>query len=104
MMVVGITGGIGSGKSIVCRVFSMLGVPVYEADAEAKKIYDFPEVAAEVKKIFGASYFASGMLDRKKFAALVFNDASALEKINAIIHPFVKKNFREWKSAFRNKP
>jgi dephospho-CoA kinase len=104
MMVVGITGGIGSGKSIVCSVFRELGIPVYEADVVAKKLYDLPEIISEVKKIFGADYFTSSGLDKKKFAGLVFKDAEALRKINSIIHPYVKKNFREWKSKYKEKP
>jgi len=104
MMVVGITGGIGSGKSIVSMIFRELGIPVYEADAEAKKLYDFPEVSAEVKDKFGESYFHSGKLDKKKLAELVFKDAEALKKINAIIHPHVKKNFHEWKKKFKDSP
>jgi dephospho-CoA kinase len=104
MMVVGITGGIGSGKSIVSMIFQELGIPVYEADAEAKKVYDIPEVISEVKKTFGAEYFNSAGLDKKKFAELVFKDSGALKKINSIIHPYVKKNFREWKNTFKDKP
>ena len=105
MMVVGITGGIGSGKSVVCSVFRILGIPVYEADREAKKLYQLPEVIGEVKKNFGEKYFsASGILDHAKLADLVFKDASALQKINEIIHPYVKKNFRDWKKSYVNKP
>src|SRR6188768_1488976 len=104
MMVVGITGGIGSGKTIVSMIFRELGIPVYEADTEAKKLYDLPEVIAEVKNTFGAGYFNAGVLDKKKFADLVFKDAEALKKINSIIHPYVKKNFREWKNRFKDKP
>ena len=105
MIVVVITGGIGSGKSIVCTIFASLGIPVYEADAEAKKLYELPEVIAEVKKQFGENYFSpSGELDKKKFAELVFNDEAVLRKINAIIHPFVKKNFNEWKKQHKEKP
>src|SRR6188768_745853 len=104
MMVVGITGGIGSGKSIVCMIFRELGIPVYEADAEAKKLYDIPEVIEEVKKIFGMEYFNASGLDKKKFASIVFKDAQALKKINSIIHPFVKKNFREWKNSHKENP
>ncbi len=105
MMVVGITGGIGSGKSVVCSVFATLGIPVYDADTEAKKLYDLPEVIAEVKNSFGKNYFSSsGELDKKKFAELVFNDERALKKINAIIHPFVKRNFNEWKKQLKEKP
>jgi dephospho-CoA kinase len=105
MKVIGITGGIGSGKTIVCDIFRKLGIPVYEADAEAKKLYAIPEVQDEVKKTFGNQYFTGdGNLDRKKFAELVFNNAAALKQINAIIHPFVKKNFREWKKDHAQKP
>jgi dephospho-CoA kinase len=105
MMVVGITGGIGSGKSIVCSVFRALGIPVYEADSEAKKLYERAEVIAEIKKQFGAGYFsASGELDKKKFAELVFSDEASLKKINAVIHPLVKKSFREWKREQEGKP
>ena len=104
MTVVGITGGIGSGKSIVSMIFRQLGIPVYEADAEAKKLYDIPEIISEVKKTFGAAYFSDGTLNKKKFADLVFKDGEALKKINAIIHPYVKKNFREWKNRFKDKP
>ena len=104
MIVVGITGGIGSGKSIVSMIFHQLGIPVYEADTEAKKLYDLPEVISEVKSAFGSGYFNSGGLDKKKFAELVFNDAAALKKINSIIHPYVKKNFKEWKNKHKDKP
>jgi len=105
MMVVGITGGIGSGKSIVCSVFNALGIPVYDADTEAKKLYEIPEVIEEVKKTFGGKFFtASGDLDKKKFAGLVFSDEVSLKKINAIIHPFVKKNFKIWKKANGGNP
>ena len=105
MMVVGITGGIGSGKSTVCEIFRLFGVPVYEADSEAKKLYELPEVIAEVRKKFGSGFFTnSGELDKKKFAELVFNDDDALKKINVIIHPYVKKKFSEWKKGYRQKP
>ncbi|MEO8087337.1 MAG: dephospho-CoA kinase [Bacteroidota bacterium] len=105
MMVIGITGGIGSGKSIVCTLFQSFGVPVYEADVEAKKMYDLPVVISEVKNAFGEKYFsASGELDRKKFAEFVFNDEAALKKINSIIHPHVKKNFRDWKKLHNESP
>lgn len=105
MKVVGITGGIGSGKSTVCNIFRVLGIPVYEADAEAKKLYDLPEVVSELKKVFGGHYFSkSGELDKRKFADLIFNDDTALKKINDIVHPYVKKRFREWKKAHNDKP
>jgi len=105
MTVVGITGGIGSGKSVICSIFHAFGIPAYDADSEAKKLYDLPEVIAEVKNAFGEKYFSTtGELDKKKFAELVFNDSAALKKINSIIHPYVKKNFRDWKKQYNDKP
>jgi dephospho-CoA kinase len=84
--------------------FRELGIPVYEADAEAKKLYDLPEVISEVKNIFGAGYFTAGGLDKKKFADLVFKDADALKKINSIISPACKEKLQEWKNRFKDKP
>jgi dephospho-CoA kinase len=98
MLTVGITGGVGSGKTVVCNIFKQFGVVVFDADAVAKKLYDVPEVIMAVKQEFGEKYFNSGgELDKKKFAELVFNDPVALKKINKIIHPFVKKRFSAWK-------
>jgi dephospho-CoA kinase len=98
MMVVGITGGIGSGKTIVCGVFRQLGVPVYEADAETKKLYNTqPEIADRIKKEFTDVVFdKSEKLDKQKLATLVFKDESALKKLNEIVHPFVISHFEEW--------
>lgn len=104
MKVVGITGGIGSGKSIVCDVFRQLGIPVYEADTEAKKLYDLPEVMDKVKEKFGADFFKDGILDRKKLAGRIFKDKEALEAVNRILHPLVKKHFNNWKKQFAGKP
>jgi dephospho-CoA kinase len=98
MMVVGITGGIGSGKTIVCGVFRQLGVPVYEADAEAKKLYDSePGIVDRIKKEFTDAVFDKReKLDKQKLATLVFKDESVLKKLNAIVHPFVISHFEEW--------
>ena len=98
MIKVGITGGIGSGKSTVCRVFELLGVPVYYSDAEAKTILDAdPEVNAAVLKLFGAGVKnEAGMIDRKKIAAIVFTEKDKLEKLNSIVHPAVGKHFDDW--------
>jgi dephospho-CoA kinase len=97
MIRVGLTGGIGSGKSVVAMVFSHLGVPVYHADAEAKKLYYYPEVLAEVINAFGNEVVDhEGILDRKKLAGIVFTDPVKLAKLNAIIHPHVEDDFRTW--------
>jgi dephospho-CoA kinase len=98
MLVVGITGGIGSGKSIVCNVFEHFGVPVYNADSEAKNLMNNDTaLIKELKKEFGADIFSlKDGLNRKKLAELVFNDKEKLVKLNALVHPHVKKHFHKW--------
>lgn len=97
MFVVGITGGIGSGKTTVCRIFVLLGIPVFYADEEAKKLYDDKKIISEVKKLFGKRIFnRKGKVDKKKLGEIVFSEPSSLEKLNAVIHPEVKKKFRAW--------
>lgn len=98
MIIVGITGGIGSGKSIICNIFSQLGIPVYNADYEAKQMYALPDVKEELKKKFGGQILdATGHLDKTKMADLIFNDEKALKEINALIHPKVQEHFKEWR-------
>ncbi|MCW3071326.1 MAG: dephospho-CoA kinase [Bacteroidetes bacterium] len=99
MIRVGITGGIGSGKSTVCRVFEVLGIPVYYADAEAKKLLDDPAILAILLEKFGKEIFDGDHIDRKKLAAVVFSDPEKLAFLNSIIHPAVKKHFLDWCDA-----
>lgn len=98
MLKVGITGGIGSGKSTVCRVFSVLGIPVFNADVEAGRLQnEDPQIGTELIGIFGSDiYSAEGLLNRKKLASIVFNDSGLLEKLNSIIHPAVHREFEKW--------
>lgn len=98
MKVVGITGGIGSGKSVVSMVFRQLGIPVYDSDAEAKLLYDkFPELRDAVRKQIAEEAFDSnGKLDRKKLAEIVFQFPEKLEILNQLVHPLVKKDFQNW--------
>ena len=98
MLKVGITGGIGSGKSVVCKIFSSLGIPIYDADNAAKELVETnAKIKADIKKEFGSDlYNALGKLDRKKMAAKVFNNKTALEKLNSIIHPAVIKHSEVW--------
>lgn len=98
MKKVGITGGIGSGKSTVCKVFELLGIPVYYADDEAKKLLDFDvEIKSKLQSIFGNSILNDqGGIDRKKIATIVFNDKQKLEQLNSVIHPAVATHFVNW--------
>ena len=98
MMIIGITGGIGSGKSVVCSIFRALGVPVYDADQEAKKLYDnYPELVEKVSTEVSAEVFdKNGKIDKKKLAELVFSDPEKLKVLNSLVHPVVKKDFQKW--------
>lgn len=96
MKIIGITGGIGSGKSTVCAIFSALGLPVFEADKEAKLVYDDAEIRSKVIGFFGTGVFDGAMLNRQKLAQIVFNNPEMLEKLNAIIHPAVQARFSKW--------
>ena len=97
----GVTGGIGSGKTTVCRLLEDLGARVFYADAEAKRImHEDAAVRAEIVDTFGAeSYDAEGRLDRAYLAARVFGDAANVARINAIVHPRVFEAFRAAKAA-----
>ena len=98
MLKVGITGGIGSGKTTICNFFRLLGIPVFEADTEAKHILNSSAfVQSELKRLFGNDiYLTNQSIDRKKLAGFIFNSPILLEKVNAIIHPEVRKSFFEW--------
>lgn len=103
-MKVGITGGIGSGKTTVCRLFSMLGIPDFNADEESKKILDSDnDVVTRVKKLLGDVY-KNGIADRKKIASIVFSDKQKLERLNAILHPAVIQAFEKWTTQQKKVP
>lgn len=94
--IVGLTGGIGSGKTTIANYFVSLGIPVYIADDEAKNILFTPSAAKEVAAAFGEEVLTNDMPDRAKLAGVVFNDAAKLAKLNAIIHPKVREHFTNW--------
>lgn len=103
--IIGLTGGIGSGKSTVANFFKELGVPVYIADSEAKKIMDNPEIIQEVQSVFDENIIdKNGKLDRKKIADVVFNNPAKLQELNAIIHPKVKDDFVIWLKKHQEYP
>ncbi|MDR1594338.1 MAG: dephospho-CoA kinase [Prevotellaceae bacterium] len=99
MLKVGLTGGIGSGKSIVGKIFSILGVPVYQADIAAKNLYDADdELRNGLISLFGEHLYASGTLDRRKLAKIIFSDSESMKKVNELVHPAVKRDFLEYVS------
>lgn len=88
MLKVGITGGIGSGKSTVCQVFETLGIPVFYADAAARSVTENdPQVIAGLKALLGDDVYVNGKMDRTRVAALVFADSHLLQQMNALVHP-----------------
>ena len=94
---VGITGGIGSGKTIVAKIFHSLGSPVYDADSRAKGLLNEDQVLmALVKQEFGEESYTDQGLDRRYMASNVFNDSAKLKKLNALVHPRVGDDFKEW--------
>jgi dephospho-CoA kinase len=102
MKIIGITGGIGSGKTIVSQIFAKLDVPVYEADKAAHALYDkYPEIIDLIKNEFSEEVMdKNGKINRKKLGEIVFADQQKLSVLNKIVHPFVKTDFSEW---FKNK-
>lgn len=103
--IVGLTGNIGSGKSTICRVFSILNIPIFSADLEAKKILHEAEVTDLLKSKFGQIILAEDeKIDNKKLASIVFSDKKRLEELNQIIHPRVHFNFKNWLTKQTNSP
>jgi dephospho-CoA kinase len=95
---IGITGGIGSGKSLVCKVFRLLNVPVYDADSHAKEVMTTDGILiSAIKKEFGdLSYHPDGAVNRVYLANHVFNDEKRLEVLNRLVHPRVKLDYENW--------
>jgi dephospho-CoA kinase len=105
-LVIGITGGIGSGKSTVCKIFQILGVPVFEADPVAKQLLDTDiKLKSKISALFGANiYTPDGTLNRKKLSEIVFKDNNKLRQLNELVHPAVKNEFIKWKNKREHFP
>lgn len=100
MLKIGITGGIGSGKSTVAQLFSMLGIPVYAADEAGKRLMNENEVLKmQVKNLFGEVAYTNGILNRKYLADIVFNNEEKLAQLNAIVHPATLKDADDWMNS-----
>ncbi len=98
MKAVGITGGIGSGKTFVAKLFHELGIPVYDADSAAKMLmHNNPILKNELQQLLGKDIYSSdGNLNRKKMSELIFNDSTLRLKVNALVHPQVQLDFEKW--------
>ncbi len=105
MKKIGITGGIGSGKTTVCNIFRILGIPVFDSDLEARNIINSDlKVKNELMACFGRDIYSENGLHREKMAAIIFNNKAALKKMNSIVHPAVRSYFSEWCIKNNNKP
>jgi len=105
MFRVGLTGGIGSGKSLVCSIFEKLGVPVYSADVEARKLMNTDsELKTSIVKMFGDQAYSKDGLDREFLAGSVFGDDEKLSGLNGLVHPAVRKDFNRWASLQSGSP
>jgi dephospho-CoA kinase len=94
---VGLTGGIGSGKSTVAQIFEVLGIPVYYADIEAKRLMNEDiELRSAITKNFGKEAYENEILNREYISSIVFSDRRKLEVLNAIVHPATKKDSETW--------
>ncbi len=97
MKIVGLTGGIGSGKTTVAKAFSKLGVPVYIADEEAKKLMLRSKIIKrKLTQLFGDETYVNGILNKEFIANIIFKNKAYLQKMNAIIHPRIAKHFQRW--------
>ena len=106
MIKVGLTGGIGAGKTVVSKVFEIFGIPVYQSDERAKWLMNHdPELKASILERFGPSiYNHEGLLDRKKLANIVFKDKYALNDLNSLVHPRVFSDNQQWYKQYRDTP
>ncbi|MBC5994244.1 dephospho-CoA kinase [Pontibacter cellulosilyticus] len=106
MLKVGITGGIGVGKTVVARMFSLLGIPVYDSDGRAKWVMQHDQaLKSELTGAFGPKAFTEkGDLDRAYIASIVFNNPERLQQLNSLVHPHVRNDFAAWVAQHTDKP
>ena len=104
MNIIGLTGGIGSGKTTVAKMFTEIGVPVYNADDEAKLLMNTSkEIKLALIDLFGSTVYMDGSLNRAFLRDAIFKNRNNLKKVNAVVHPAVAKHFRQW-IALQNSP
>lgn len=104
MLKVGITGGIGSGKTTVCQIFATLGIPIYYADVRAKELMvSDADLIQQIKKLFGDNAYHEGELNRKYIGEKAFHDKNLLQQLNAIVHPAVFQDTLNWFQTHHHK-
>ena len=97
MKKIGLTGGIGAGKTYVSKIFQKMGIPIFNADEQAQKcMVEDSSLKAAVQLAFGESMYLKGVLQKDALANIVFNNTEALGKLNALVHPIVKQKFEDW--------
>ena len=97
MKKIGITGGIGSGKTYVASVFQSLGIPIFNADIQAKKIMTYSgKLRKLVKEEFGNDIYKDADLNKEKLSSIVFSNSDKLQKLNSLVHPIIKEEFNNW--------
>lgn len=105
MLKVGITGGIGSGKSVVCQVFTTLGIPVFRADDAARYLMEHDVALMDkIKVLFGADIYTNDKLDRPKLSGIVFKDPAKLQELNGLVHPATIAYGLQWMENQKNAP
>lgn len=101
---IGVTGGIGSGKTTVCKVFSSFGIPIYDSDINAKKIINSDQSVINIyKKYFGEDIYESGTLNTKKVAKIIFSDEKILREVEKYVHKAVRNDFNNWATKQNSK-
>jgi dephospho-CoA kinase len=100
MYSIGLTGGIGSGKSLISKVFNHFGIPVFNSDKQAKELYKDPLFLQEIVEEFGEEIIENGKFSTQKLANIVFNDNKALAKLNSLIHPKVLDKYLQWQRQY----
>ncbi len=103
MIKIAVTGNMGSGKSLICRIFESMNIPVFYADDVAKRLYNEPLVLQKILQIFGEAVFENNELSKKKLAEVVFSDELKLRTLEQMIHPLVAEKFQEWSEKQNNR-
>ncbi len=105
MYQVGITGGIGSGKTLVCHMLKVLGIPVYNADSEARRMMnDHPVLREQIEDLLGKEAYKEGILDRRHVGNMVFGNRELLDKLNHLVHPAVREDYGQWVAQWSDVP